>query len=61
MARSVLVVSCLMVILGVAVLAGVDWQLMKLGRGEWETLLGSLLFTGQIFSAGTAMFCADIM
>ncbi|HEX7655072.1 MAG TPA: DMT family transporter, partial [Verrucomicrobiae bacterium] len=38
----------LLVILGVGVLARLNWHEFKLGRGEWETLLGSLMFTGQI-------------
>lgn len=42
------IVSCLLVMVGVAVLARVDWQSMRLGRGELETLLGSVFFTGQI-------------
>jgi drug/metabolite transporter (DMT)-like permease len=37
-----------MVIAGVAVLAGLDVRHLHLGRGESETLLGSLMFTGQI-------------
>lgn len=41
-------VSCALVMGGVAVLAGVDWQELRLGRGEVETLLASVLFTGQI-------------
>ncbi len=36
------------VLAGVAVLTGFDWQRFRLGRGEIETLLGSVLFTGQI-------------
>jgi drug/metabolite transporter (DMT)-like permease len=32
----------------VAVLAGVDWRNFRLGRGELETLIASVLFTGQI-------------
>lgn len=43
-----LFVSCALVVAGVAVLAGVDWRSFKLGRGELETLLSSVLFTGQI-------------
>jgi drug/metabolite transporter (DMT)-like permease len=35
-------------LVGGAILAQVDFHNMKLGRGEWETLLGSLMFTGQI-------------
>jgi len=40
--------SCAVVIAGVAVLAQLDWRTMHLGRGEAETLLGSILFMGQI-------------
>lgn len=36
------------VLAGVAVLAGFDWRTFRLGRGEIETLIGSVLFTGQI-------------
>jgi drug/metabolite transporter (DMT)-like permease len=41
-------VSCALVVTGVAVLAGVDWRKFQLGRGEWETLAGSVAFTAQI-------------
>ncbi|MBN2508516.1 MAG: DMT family transporter [Verrucomicrobia bacterium] len=37
-----------LVLAGVAVLARVDWRHLRLGRGEIETLLASVLFTGQI-------------
>jgi drug/metabolite transporter (DMT)-like permease len=40
--------SCALVVAGVAVLAGVDWRIFRLGRGEFETLAGSVAFTGQI-------------
>ncbi|MGD0537844.1 MAG: DMT family transporter [Verrucomicrobiota bacterium] len=40
--------SCVLVVAGVAILAGVDWSTFRLGRGELETLLASVLFTGQI-------------
>ena len=39
---------CLLVFIGVGVLAQVDGRAFKLGRGEWETFLGSFVFTGQI-------------
>jgi drug/metabolite transporter (DMT)-like permease len=42
------VVSCLMVIVGVAVLSDIDWRQLRIGRGEVETLLGSTIFTAQI-------------
>ena len=41
-------VSCTLVISGVAVLAGVDWRHFQMGRGELETIIASVLFTGQI-------------
>ena len=41
-------VSCAMVMVGVAVLAKIDWHHLKIGRGEWETIAASVLFTGQI-------------
>jgi drug/metabolite transporter (DMT)-like permease len=41
-------VSCVLVLSGVAVLAGIDLRSFRLGRGEGETLLASVLFTGQI-------------
>jgi len=39
---------CGLVVLGVGVLSGVDWRTFRLGRGEVETLLASVVFTGQI-------------
>lgn len=41
-------ISCLLVMVGVAILAKVNWQTMHMGRGEWETIAASVLFTGQI-------------
>ena len=43
-----LFLSCILVVAGVAVLARVDWRNFRLGRGEWETLAGSVAFTAQI-------------
>jgi drug/metabolite transporter (DMT)-like permease len=40
--------AALMVMAGVAVLAQLDWRDLKLGRGELETLLASMVFTAQI-------------
>jgi drug/metabolite transporter (DMT)-like permease len=37
-----------MVIVGVAVLARVDWRHARFGRGELETIAASVIFTGQI-------------
>jgi drug/metabolite transporter (DMT)-like permease len=41
-------VGCLLVLVGVAVLGHLDVRTLRLGRGEWETLLCSLFYTGQI-------------
>src|SRR5262245_11776301 len=37
-----------MVIAGVAVLSDLNWQTLRLGRGELETLIASVIFTAQI-------------
>jgi drug/metabolite transporter (DMT)-like permease len=40
--------SVALVVAGVAILAGINFHSLKLGRGELETIIASLLFTGQI-------------
>lgn len=40
--------ACLLALTGAAVLAGLGRGGVALGRGEWETLAGSVLFAGQI-------------
>lgn len=40
--------ACLLAITGAGVLAGISGEGLRLGRGEWETLAGSVLFAGQI-------------
>lgn len=42
------VTGCLLVLIGIGVLAKVDLRALRLGRGELETILASVLFTGQI-------------
>ena len=42
------IVACVLVLTGGALLAGVDLGHPHLGRGEWETLAGSVVFTAQI-------------
>ncbi len=42
--------STVLVVVGVAILAKLNFNGFKLGRGELETLIASLLFTGQILS-----------
>ena len=37
-----------LVLAGVAILGKFDWRELSLGRGEWETLVASLFFMGQI-------------
>lgn len=44
----VILVSTVLVFVGIALLAQVDWRTLRLGRGEIETLLSSFFFTGQI-------------
>ena len=41
---------CALVLVGVAILGRFDWQQLRFGRGEWETLLSSLFFMGQILT-----------
>lgn len=40
--------ACLLALAGAGILAGVSREGLQLGRGEWETLAGSVLFAGQI-------------
>ena len=44
----IVMAGCLMVVTGVAILSGLDWHTFHLGRGETETILSSVFFTGQI-------------
>lgn len=52
-------ISCSLAIVGAAVLAGVRWDHLHLGRGEWETLLGSVFFAAQIFWVDDARFAGN--
>lgn len=45
---SVVWICCALVLAGVAILGRFDWGELRFGRGEWETLLCSLFFMGQI-------------
>ena len=40
--------GCALVLAGVAILGHFDWHTLRFGRGEWETLLSSIFFMGQI-------------
>jgi len=44
---------------GMAVLARLDWHDLKLGRGEWETLISSVFYMGQILWLGRPEFAAN--
>jgi drug/metabolite transporter (DMT)-like permease len=48
--------SCIIVLAGVGILAQLDWHTMHVGRGEAETLLGSILFMGEILWLERPMF-----
>ena len=54
-----LILSCAMVMAGVAVLANIDWKGFRLGRGELESIIGSILFTGQILWLERPLFQAN--
>jgi drug/metabolite transporter (DMT)-like permease len=54
-----IVLSTLLVVIGVAVLARLDFHSLKLGRGELETLIASLLFTGQILCLEQPRYAAN--
>jgi drug/metabolite transporter (DMT)-like permease len=51
--------SCALVLAGVAILGRFNWQTMSFGRGEWETLLSSLFFMGQILWLGKKEFAGN--
>lgn len=40
--------ACLLAVVGAGVLSGLGSEKFQFGRGEWETLAGSVMFTGQI-------------
>jgi len=50
---------CALVLAGVAVLGRFDWREMRLGRGEWETLLCSVFFMGQILTLERPEFAGN--
>ena len=56
---SVVWVSSALVLAGVAILGKFDWQALHLGRGEWETLLSSVFFMGQILWLDKKEFAAN--
>lgn len=51
--------SVILVIVGVSILGDFDWRSLRFGRGEWETMLGSLFFSGQILWLEKKEFAAN--
>ena len=54
-----LLIATAAVVFGAAVLAGISPSNWQLGRGEWETLVGSMLFAGQILWLERPVFRAN--
>jgi len=54
--KPVVALCCAMVMAGVAVLARLNWRDLRMGRGEVETILASVLFAGQILWLGRPKF-----
>jgi drug/metabolite transporter (DMT)-like permease len=52
-------ISCALVLAGVGILGNFDWRRLHLGRGEWETLLASTFFVGQILGLENKAFAAN--
>ncbi len=50
-----------LVVAGCAVLSGVEFGSIHLGRGEWETILSAMLFTGQIVTLERPVFSGNDM
>jgi drug/metabolite transporter (DMT)-like permease len=53
--------ACVLVLVGVAVLGHLNVHKLGLGRGEWETILCSLFFVGQILTAGRRRYAGNRM
>jgi drug/metabolite transporter (DMT)-like permease len=51
--------GALLVIAGVAVLSGLDWRTLHMGRGELETIVSTLFFACQILWLGRPGFAAN--
>ena len=42
------IVCVILVFAGMAILSGIDWRTLRMGRGEIETIIASFFFAGQI-------------
>jgi drug/metabolite transporter (DMT)-like permease len=51
--------ACILVLAGVAVLGHLNWHRLRLGRGEWETIVCSFFFVGQITTVGRRAYAAN--
>jgi drug/metabolite transporter (DMT)-like permease len=51
--------SVLLVVLGLGLLAGVDWRTMQLGRGETEMIIAAVFFSVMLFSINWPGFAAN--
>jgi drug/metabolite transporter (DMT)-like permease len=47
---------CALVFIGVGILGHFEWRTLRFGRGEWETLLCSVFYMGQILWVGRREF-----
>lgn len=54
-----IIAACVLVIVGVVILVKLDFRQFQLGRGEIETLIGSLFFMGQILWLERAEFAGN--
>ena len=52
-------VCCALVLAGVALLGKFNWHELRFARGEWETLLCSVFFMGQILWLGRKEFAGN--
>jgi drug/metabolite transporter (DMT)-like permease len=57
--RLVVWISCALVLAGVAILGRFNTTTLSLGRGEWETLLSSVFFMGQILYLERSEFSSN--
>lgn len=53
------ITACMLVMAGCAMLSGVELGTIRLGRGEWETILAAVLFTGQILCLERSRFSVN--
>ncbi|MEO5803257.1 MAG: DMT family transporter [Verrucomicrobiota bacterium] len=59
--KKTVALSCVMVVIGVAILSKFNWQQMRLGRGEWEAIIASVFFTAQILWLERPVFSRNNM